>query len=126
MTSTKLATTSRLELQSARHTVIFRSRSIEDIYPGGLEAFQNHYSCEANDHIAVHVVAVAGLGGMIRPFEAMGLVQGNDFVALETVECEMLCMIHAEQVEQPFWFEAGADWLKYKYWKGKILVWYDG
>ena len=52
---------------------------------------------------------------MIRQFEAMGLVQGNDFAALETVECEMLCMIHSEQVEQPFWLETGADWLKNKY-----------
>ncbi|MGD9251397.1 MAG: hypothetical protein PVG19_09255 [Desulfobacterales bacterium] len=63
---------------------------------------------------------------MIRKFDTMGLVQGIDDVALETVACEMLCMIHAEQVEQPFWFETGADWLKYKYWQGKILVWYDG
>ena len=63
---------------------------------------------------------------MIRQFEAMGLVPGNDFVAHETVDCEMLCLIHPEQVEQPFWFQTGADWLIYKYWKGKILVWYDG
>ena len=126
MTSTNLAMTSRLELQSAHHTVIFRNRSIEDKYPGGLEAFKSHYSCDANDYVAVHVVAIAVLGGMIRQFEAMGLVQGNDFVALEAVECEMLCRIHSEQVEQPFWFGTGADWLKYIYWKGKILVWYDG
>ena len=126
MTSTNLAAKSRLELQSAHHTVIFRNRSIEDKYPGGLEAFKDYFSCDANDHIAVQVVGIAVLGGMLRQFEAMGLVQGNDFVALETVECEMLCMIHSEQVEQPFWFETAADWLKYKYWKGKILVWYDG
>ncbi len=63
MTSTNLATTSRLELQSAHHTVIFRNRSVEDKYPGGLEAFKDHYSRDANDHIAVHVVAGRCIGG---------------------------------------------------------------
>ena len=93
---------------------------------GGLAAFCNHYRSDANDHVTVHFAAITVLGDMIKKFEAMGLIQGHDYVALDTGESKMLCMIHAEQVEKPFWFETGADWLKYKYWKGKMLIWYYG
>ena len=126
MTSTNLATTSRLELQSTHQTFIFRNKSLEAIYSGGLDAFRNHYRSDANDHITVHCATITVLEDMINKFEAMGLIQGHDYVVLDTVECKILCMIHAAQVEQPFWFETGADWLKYKCWKGKMLVWYDG
>ncbi len=126
MTTAEFKVSSRLELVCTHHTVIFRNASLEEKYPGGLEAFIDRYSADANDHITVHCVTNAIIGDTIRKLEAMRLARGKDFVAIDTVECEMWRMIHSDEIERPFWFETGADWLRYKHWKGRVLVWYDG
>jgi hypothetical protein len=126
MTATNVAAQSSFELQCVHRTVIIRNASLEDKFPGGLNAFRRQYSAEANDHITVHRVPNAGIGNTIRKLEAVGLLQGEDFTTIDTVECEMWRLIHSDEIERPFWFETGADWLQYKHWNGKVLVWYDG
>lgn len=126
MASVNGEATSPLELQCTNHTVIFRNASLAEKYPGGLAAFRTRYRVDANDHITVHCVANAVTGNTVREFEAIGLKQGQDFVAIDTVECEMWRIIHSKKVDRPFWFETGADWLGCRNWKGGVLVWYDG
>ena len=115
-----------LELVCARHTVIFRNASLEARYPGGHAAFIADYGADASEDITVHCVSATVIADMVRQFEAMGLHSRQDFVIIDTVECEMWRMIHSEGIERPFWYETGADWLGYKHWKGRTLVWYAG
>lgn len=76
--------------------------------------------------ITVYCEDCSAFENTARVLEAKGLDQGEDFVAIDTVEFEMRRMNHSDEIEQSFWFETGADWLKYKHWNGKVLVWYDG
>lgn len=117
--------TNPLALQCTHHTFILRNNSLEQKYPGGLDGFKNRYRSGSNDRISVHCDANNALH-TIRDLEANGLKRGEDYVVIDTDECEMLQIIHSGEVERPFWFEIGADWLRYKNRKGKILVWYDG
>lgn len=125
MTSTNAAVTTQYELQCTHHTIIFRNESIANKYPGGFDPFMNRYSAESNDLITVHCVTESIIVESIREFEALGFVQGEDFVVINTVECEMWRMIHSDDIERPFWFDTGTDWLKYKHCNGKVLVWYN-
>ena len=126
MTFANAELTSQLELQCTHHTVIIRNASLENNFPGGTGAFLTRYRADANEHITVHCVTDPLLGGIVGALELMGLEQSRDFVVIDTVECEMWRMIHSDEIEQPFWFETGADWLRYRHWKGRVLVWYDG
>lgn len=125
MTITELESTLPFELQCTHHTFIFRNDSLIQKYPGGLDGFRNRYISGSNDLITVHC-DVSTAVDTIRELESLGLEQGADFVAIDTDECKMLQMISSDEIERPFWFEAGADWLRFKHWKGKVLVWYDG
>ncbi len=115
----------QLELVCTHHTVIFRNISLEVSYPGGHAAFITQYGADANNDITVLCVSTTVIADTVRKFEAMGLNRSRDFVVIDTVECEMWRIIHSDAVERPFWFETGADWLRYKYWKGRVLVWYE-
>jgi hypothetical protein len=126
MEATDAVVTSQYALQCTHHTIIFRNKSLEDKYPGGLNAFLKKYVTESNGQITAHCVANSNVWDAIRELEAVGLEEGRDFVTLDTVECEMWRMIYADDIERPFWFETGADWLRCKHWKGKVLIWYDG
>ncbi len=115
----------QLELVCTHQTVIFRNASLEVGYPGGHAAFIAHYKADANDDITVLCVSDTVIADTVRKFEAMGLNRSRDFDVIDTVECEMWRIIHSDEIERPFWFETGADWLRYKHWKGRVLVWYE-
>jgi hypothetical protein len=121
-----LAAKSKIELPCTHHTVIIRNESLEDKHTGGLVAFRKKYQVNCNDHITVFSEISSSIEKTIKGLETIGLEQGKDFVALDTVECEMWRMIHSEKVRRPFWFETGADWLQCNHWNGKVVVWYDG
>ena len=117
---------SKMELNCNHHAVIIRNDSLEDKFPGGLDDFKNRYRPDFNDHIAIHCVTKYLIWYTVRELESVGLVQGKDFITIDSVECEMWRMIHSEKVDRPFWFEMGPEWLRCEHWKGKVLVWYDG
>ncbi len=121
----QLSSRDPLELVGTHLTVIFRNASLEARYPGGREAFMARHSADANEDITVHCVSATVIADTVKECEAMGLNRGQDFVVIDTVECEMWRMIHEDTIERPFWFETGADWLRYKHWKGRVLVWYN-
>ncbi len=126
MPSIDVEVTSQNQLHCTYHTIIFRNESLEDKYPGGFDSFINRYSVEFNDHITVYRVTNAAIASTNRELEIEGLNHGDDFVAIDAVECEMWRMIHSDDIERPFWFDTGADWVRYKQWRGRVVVWYDG
>ena len=125
MTISSATETTSFELDCSHHTFIFRNDALEKKYPGGLDGFKNGYRSGSNDLITVHCEANTAMD-TIRELEAIGLEQGEDFVVIDTDKCEILQMISSYEIEKPFWFEAGTDWLRYGHWKGRVLVWYDG
>ena len=122
MRSADVEITSLLKLQCANHTVIFRNESLENNYPGGLDAYINQHGVNYNAHITIQCVTV----DTTRALEKFGMNQGKDFVAIDAVESEMWQMIHSDDIEYPFWLDTGADWLKCEHRNGRVLVWYDG
>jgi hypothetical protein len=93
--------------------------------PGGQGAFVGDYGGNSNGDIAVYCNTGLAVNQITKKLKAVGLRKKIDFVILNTIEVEMWRMIHSEQIEQPFWFKTGADWLRCKLWQGRVLVWYD-
>jgi hypothetical protein len=120
-----MAPESKIQLHCAHHTIIIRNDSLEDKFPGGLEAFRRKYQPVSNDHITVYCVTNYLILDAIRELELIGLETGEDFVTIDTVECEMWRMINPDKIDQPFWLETGANWIKCKQWNGNVMVWYD-
>ena len=124
MTTFSVTASSRFALRCNHRTIIFRNDALEQKYPDGLTGFRNRYQSGSNGLITVYCEVNTAVD-TIRELEAIGLEQGDDYVVIDTDECEMMQMVGSDQVERPYWFEAGADWLRYKNCNGKVLVWYD-
>ncbi len=124
MAITQIDTKDHAALVCTHQTLIFRNASLEARYPGGHAAFIDQFGADTNADISVHCVSAAVIAPTVGKFEAMGLKRSRDFVVIDAVECEMWRMIHADAIKRPFWFDTGADWLRYRHWKGRMLVWY--
>ncbi len=116
---------SELELSCIHHTIIIRNDSLEDKFPGGLDAFRQTYRTHSNDHIAAYCVTNYLILDAIRALELAGLDYGKDFTTIDLAAFEVLRMIHSDKIHQAYWFKTGADWLKYRHYNGKVSVWYN-
>ncbi len=117
---------SKYELHCDHHAIIIRNESLEDKYPGGIDAFRNRYRPDFNDHFSILCVASRLIWYTVRKLEIVGLVQVEDFITFDTVKCKTWQMVHSDDIERPFWFETGVEWLNYKYADGKVFVWSNG
>lgn len=117
---------SRSELKCTYHSVIIRNASLDKRYPGGQSAFVNDYGGDFNEDITVCCNTGLAIKHISKKLKSIGLKQSKDFVTIDTIEIEMWRMIYSEQVERPFWFETGVDWLACKQSQGNVLVWYNG
>ena len=126
MTNLHVAYTSFPKLRCVFCTIIIRKQSLQEKYPGGLEAFVNHYGVQCNDRIAVYCDMGSDVGDVLMVLHQCGMKEFEDFATLDTVDAEMLCCAFPEMRERPFPVDTRVGWLKAQFWHGNVWVWYCG
>ena len=116
------AYTSKPKLRCVFYTIIIRNQSLNDKYPGGLEAFINEHGVQCNNYITVYYDMGSDIGDVLEAIHECGMERSVDFTTLDTMESAMLCCMKPELRKRPFTVDTRVDWLKGQYWKDNVWV----
>ena len=96
-------------LRCVFYSVIIRNQSLQEKYPGGLEAFIQNYGAQSNDRLSVFNDMGLDVGDLLAVIEKYGCRQCEDFTMLDTVESEMWCNFKPEMRERPLPVDTGGN-----------------
>jgi len=126
MTNLHVTYTSFPRLRCVFCTIIIRNQSLQEKYPGGLEAFVRHFNARCNDRIAVYCDMGSDIGDVLMVLHQCGMKEFEDFTTLDTVDSEMWCCAKPEMRKRSFSVDTRVEWLKGQFWKGNVWVWFCG
>jgi len=126
MTNLHVTYTSFPRLRCVFCSAIIRNRSLQEKYPGGLEAFTQNFGVQSNDRISVYNDMGSDIGNLLVILHRCGMKEFQDFTTLDTVDSEMWCCAKPELRKRPFAVDTRVGWLKGQFWKGNVWVWFCG
>ena len=73
-----VAYTSFPKLRCVFYSVIIRNQSLQEKYPGGLEAFTQNYGVQSNDRISVFCDMGSDIGDLLVALHQCGIKEFDD------------------------------------------------
>jgi hypothetical protein len=105
------------------YTLVIQNKALEKHYKGGLHGFMQNYGARCNNHITVWCDMGSDINDAIKDLIESGLTMGENFVFID-VESYSMAQSLFHKVDRCNHVDPGINWLKARYARGAIYVWY--